>query len=306
MKTETPLLPRRLMLKMSSASLGASIIAPAAFSSAPENNPENKLTVSASDDQPMKLTGRVRQSVCRWCYAKIPMEEFARGVVNAGIKGIDLLPASEWEIARKYNLTPTMVSSAGTLPVGMNRKDLHEKFLKEFEENIPKAAAVGAPNVICFSGNRNGLSDGEGIENCAAILKRAAPIAEKHNITICMELLNSKVDHKDYQCDHTAWGVELVKAVNHPRFKLLYDIYHMQIMEGDVIRTIRDNFAHIAHYHTGGNPGRNEIDETQELYYPAIVRAIADLGFRGWMAHEFIPKRDPITSLRQAAKLCDV
>ncbi len=253
-----------------------------------------------------KLDGRLKQSVCRWCYNRIPLDDFAKAVSGMGIVGIDLIGPADWPTVKKYGLTPTMTAGAGTIPDGCNRPDLHDKLEKEFLENIPRAAANGVPNVITFSGNRKGMSDGEGIENCVAMLNRVKGAAEKHGVTICMELLNSKVDHKDYMCDHTAWGVEVVRRVNSPRVKLLYDIYHMQIMEGDVIRTIRDNFAHIAHFHTGGNPGRNELDDTQELNWRTIARAIADLGFKGYFAHEFVPKRDPLTSLREAVMLCNV
>lgn len=253
-----------------------------------------------------KIEGRLRQSVCRWCYNRIPLDEFAKAVSEMGIVGIDLIGPADWPTVKKYGLTPTMTSGAGNIIDGCNRPDLHDKLEKEFLENIPRAAASGVPNVITFSGNRKGMSDGEGIENCVAMLNRVKGAAEKHGVTICMELLNSKVDHKDYMCDHTAWGVEVVRRVNSPRVKLLYDIYHMQIMEGDVIRTIRDNFAHIAHFHTGGNPGRNELDDTQELNWRTIARAIADLGFKGYFAHEFVPKRDPLTSLREAVMLCNV
>jgi len=253
------------------------------------------------------LKGRLKQSVCRWCYNKIPLEDFAKAVSEMGLKGIDLLnnPA-DWPIVKKYGLIPTMTSGAGTIPDACNRKDLHDQLEKQFQENIPRAAEYGIPNVITFSGNRKGMSDGEGIENCVAMLNRVKALAEKHNVTICLELLNSKVDHKDYMCDHTAWGVEVIKRVNSPRVKLLYDIYHMQIMEGDIIRTIRQNIQHIAHFHTGGNPGRNEIDGTQELNYLPVMQAIADLGFTGYVAHEFVPKRDPLKSLREAVELCDV
>jgi hydroxypyruvate isomerase len=182
----------------------------------------------------------------------------------------------------------------------------HDKLVADATDMIPKAAAAGVPNIVCFSGNRRGMSDAEGIANCVTGLKRLAPLAEQHGVTLCLELLNSKVDHKDYQADHTAFGAAVVEGVASPRVKLLYDIYHMQIMEGDVIRTIRNNFQHIAHFHTGGVPGRNEIDETQELNYRRVMEVIADLGFTGYVAQEFIPKRDPLTSMRQAFEICNV
>jgi hydroxypyruvate isomerase len=199
-----------------------------------------------------------------------------------------------------------MANGPSTIPVGFNRPDQHDRLVAESERLLPLVAEAGLPNMIVFSGNRAGMADGEGLENCAVGLKRITPLAERLGVTVCMELLNSKIDHKDYMCDRTPWGAELVKRVGSPRFKLLYDIYHMQIMEGDVIRTIRENLPFIGHFHTGGVPGRNEIDDTQELTYRTICQAIADAGFAGFLAQEFIPKRDPLTSLREAAVLCDV
>jgi hydroxypyruvate isomerase len=253
-----------------------------------------------------QLKGRVKQSAARWCYNKIPIDDLAREAAAIGLKGIDLVSPNDWATVKKHGLVSTMVPGAGTIVEALNRKENHDRLEREFRENIPRAAAAGLPNVITFSGNRRGLSDGEGIENCVAGLNRVKALAEEHNVTICLELLNSKVDHKDYQCDHTAWGVEVVRRVNSPRVKLLYDIYHMQIMEGDVIRTIRENIQWIGHFHTGGVPGRHEIDQTQEIYYPAIIRAIVETGFSGYIAHEFVPARDPLKSLREAAQLCDL
>jgi hydroxypyruvate isomerase len=199
-----------------------------------------------------------------------------------------------------------MANGPATINVGFNRPNEHDRLVAESERLLPLVAAAGLPNMIVFSGNRGGMSDGEGLDNCAVGLKRITPLAEKLGVTVCMELLNSKIDHKDYMCDHTAWGAELVKRVGSPRFKLLYDIYHMQIMEGDVIRTIRDNYAAIGHFHTGGVPGRNELDAKQELQYPAIMRAIADLGYTGFVAQEFVPSRDPLTSLKEGYDVCNV
>jgi hydroxypyruvate isomerase len=253
-----------------------------------------------------KIGGRLKQSVCRWCYRNIPLEDLAKFASELGLKGIDLVGPADWPAIKKYGLIPTMTSGGGTIADACNRKDLHDKLEKDFQENIPRAAEHGVPNVITFSGNRKGMSDGEGLENTVAILNRVKGIAEKHNVTICMELLNSKVNHPDYMFDRTAWGVEVVKRVNSPRVKILYDIYHAQIMEGDIIRTIRDNIQHIAHFHTGGNPGRNELDDTQELNWRTIAKAIADLNFQGYFAHEFVPKREPLKSLREAAELCEV
>ena len=256
---------------------------------------------------PQKVGGRLKQSVCRWCYGKIPLDDFAKAVAEMGLKGIDLLTnPDDWPIAKKYGLVPTMVTGAGNIPDACNRKDLHDKLEKDFQINIPRAAENGVPNVITFSGNRKGMADGEGLENTVLMLNRVKGLAEKHGVTICLEFLNSKVNHKDYMFDHMGWGVEVMKRVNSPRVKILYDIYHAQIMDGDIIRTIRDNIQHIGHFHTGGNPGRNELDDTQELNWRTIAKAIADLNFQGYVAHEFVPLREPLKSLREAASLFDV
>jgi len=291
-------LSRRAMLLKTAGGLGAASLV--ALSDSSHANP---LWQEASG---AKLKGSLKQSACRWCYRDIPLENLAKAGAEIGLKGIDLLAPNDWPVVKKYGLIPTMVTGAGTIPDACNRKDLHDKLEKEFQTNIPRAAENGIPNVITFSGNRKGMSDGEGLENTVTILNRVKGIAEKHNVTICLELLNSKVNHKDYMFDHTAWGVEVIKRVNSPRVKILYDIYHAQIMEGDIVRTIRENIQHIAHFHTGGNPGRNEIDDTQELNWRTIAKAIADLNFQGYVAHEFVPKRDPLTSLREAALLFDV
>ena len=253
-------------------------------------------------------TGRLKQSVCRWCYAKIPLADFCRGVAELGLTAIDLLQPAEWEVAKAHGLTPSMGSGfAGTIANGLNNRANHDGIVKGLEENVPLAAKAGIPNVISFFGNvQPGMSEAEAIDNCVAGLNRARKVAEDHGVTICVELLNSKVNHPGYQGDRTAFGVAVVKAVGSPRVKLLYDIYHMQIMEGDVIATIRANLEHIAHFHTGGVPGRHELDDTQELNWIAVSRAIADTGFKGYLAHEFIPLRDPLTSLREAVVLCDV
>jgi hydroxypyruvate isomerase len=250
--------------------------------------------------------GRLKQSAARWCYSKIAMDDLCRQAAEIGLSGIDLVDEKDWPIARKYGLVPAMVSGAGTIPVAWNRKENHDKLEKDMRDNIAKAAAAKLPNVITFSGNRKGLADDEGRDNCVLGLNRVKKVAEDAGVTICLELLNSKVDHKDYQCDHTKWGVDMVKAVGSPRVKLLYDIYHMQIMEGDVIRTIRDNIQYIGHFHTGGVPGRHELDETQELQWRTIAQAIADLKFEGYFAHEFVPAKDPMASLKSAVTLCTV
>jgi hydroxypyruvate isomerase len=261
---------------------------------------------AASQVKPMDRKGRIKQSVCRWCYSKIPIEDFARECARLGLKSVDLAQPAEWPVIKKYNLIPTMIGGGTTIPDGFNRKENHEGIEQRFRESVRNAVEFGAPSIIVFSGNRKGMSDEEGLENCLIGLKKVMPMAEDKGLLVCMELLNSKVNHKDYMCDYTKWGVELAKRVGSPQFKLLYDIYHMQIMEGDVIRTLRDNAQYIGHLHTGGNPGRNEIDETQELNYKAITRASIEMGFTGYMAHEFIPKRDPLTSLAEAVELCDV
>ena len=252
-----------------------------------------------------------QHSVCRWPYRQLSVDELARMARELALDSVELLEPDEWPIARKHGLTCAM----GYAPVpdprtrltrGFNRVEHHAWLLPAYERAIPLAAASGIPNLICFSGNRDGQADEEGIEICARGLAALLPAAERHRVTICMELLNSKVDHAGYQCDRTPWGVALAKRVGSERFKLLYDIYHMQIMEGDVIRTIRDNHQYIAHYHTAGVPGRHEIDASQELNYPAIMRAIAETGFEGYVAQEFIPTRDPRSSLAEAVQICRV
>lgn len=257
---------------------------------------------------PTALKNNINHSVCQWCYGDIPLDKLCEAARGMGIKSIDLLKPEEWSVAQKYGLTCAMAYASGYgLTKGFSDVSIHGKLLQDYSVNIPRAAAEGLRNVICFSGNANGLSYEEGLENCAKGLEPVLKIAAANNITLCMELLNSKVDHKDYQCDHTEWGVKLCEKLGSPNFKLLYDIYHMQIMEGDVIATIRKHHQYIAHYHTGGVPGRNEIDETQELYYPAIMRAIVATGFKGFVAQEFVPKRpDKLASLKQGVGICDV
>src|SRR5690349_22264651 len=254
------------------------------------------------------LKGKVNHSVCRWCYNDIPLEDLCRAAKKIGLTSIELTGPDEWPVLKKYGLTSAMPNGAGMgIEKGFNDPRYHDDLVASFESVIPKAANAGLKQIICFSGNRNGLDDEKGIENCAIGLKRLMPLAEKHKVTVVMELLNSKVNHKDYQCDKTPWGAALVERVGSEYFKLLYDIYHMQIMEGDVIATIRKYHPYIAHYHTGGVPGRNEIDDTQELNYPAIMKAILETGFKGYVAQEFIPKRpDKIASLSQGVHICDV
>ncbi len=256
----------------------------------------------------MKLKGNIKHSACRWCYNKIPMEEFLENSKSIGLKGIDLLGPDEWQLAVDMGLTCSMTTGDKFgIEKGFNDPSLHEALHENYANLIPKAADLGLKNIICFSGNRNGLSDEAGLENCAKGLDPIVKLAQKHGVYIVMELLNSKVDHHDYQCDHTPWGAALCEKVGSDHFKLLYDIYHMQIMEGDVIATIRKYHKYINHYHTGGVPGRHEIDETQELNYPAIMKAIVETGYDGFVAQEFIPTwEDPLKALETGVKICDV
>jgi hydroxypyruvate isomerase len=274
------------------------------------------LTLDASDltasvteeDKPPAWKGRINHSVCRWCFNDIPIEEFCRAVKSLGIPAIDLVGPKDWPVLKQHGLYSSMCNGAEiNLIHGWNHTEYHETLIKNYTEMIPLVAKAGYRNLICFSGNRNGMDDETGLQNSVAGLQKILPLAEQHGVVIIMELLNSKVDHKDYMCDKSPWGVELCKRLGSENFKLLYDIYHMQIDEGDVIHTIRDHHAYFAHYHTAGVPGRHEIDDTQELYYPAIMRAIADTGFNGYVAQEFIPVQpDKLESLRKAVAICDV
>jgi hydroxypyruvate isomerase len=252
--------------------------------------------------------GRINHSVCKWCYPKIELEALAIAGKQFGLHSIELLEVKEIPVVQKHGLTCAMVSGIpGGITKGLNRVENHDTIAAWFADAAPKVMNLGCENIICFSGNRAGQGDEEGIKNCAAGLKRLLPIAEKNKVTIVMELLNSKVNHADYQCDNSKWGVALCEAVGSEHFKLLYDIYHMQIMEGDVIATIKKNHKWYAHYHTGGVPGRHEIDDTQELFYPAIMQAIVATGFKGHVAQEFIPARpDALASLKQGVGICDV
>jgi len=284
------LLTRRELLKSS--------LAGAAVSGIPS-------LASASDTAARK--GRIRQSVCRWCYSQIPLDQLAEYAANIGLRGIDLLQPDEYEIPRRYGLVCAMgYAGGGEIAEALNRVENHAAIEQAFRANIPRAAKAAVPNVITFSGNRGGLSDEDGARNTIAGLKRVKKIAEDHGVTICMELLNSKRDHPDYMCDHTAWGMRVMQEVNSPNVKLLFDLYHMQIMEGDLIETIRRNIQRIGHFHTGGVPGRHELDGTQEVQWDGVMRAIADTGFNGYVAHEFLPTVDPLVSLRRAVELCDV
>ena len=254
--------------------------------------------------------GKINHSACKWCYNGVPLDELCKRGKEIGLQALDLLTLDEVPTAQKYGLTCSMVHfdlKGYGIPKGFNRPENHKDLVEYYIDRIPKVAALGLKNFICFSGNRAGISEAQGMANCVVGLKQIMAVAEKHKVNIVMELLNSKVDHKDYQCDHTDWGVALTKAVGSENFGLLYDIYHMQIMEGDVIRNIRDNHQYIKHYHTGGVPGRNEIDDSQELYYPAIMKAIVETGFKGYTAQEFIPKNtDKLASLEKCVKICDI
>ena len=255
-----------------------------------------------------------RHSVCQWCYPTISLENLAHAAKRLGLASIELVHPADFPVLQRHGLVCAMVNApTGLTPQGLlvggiakawNQLEHHDTLVEIYERRIAETADAGFENLICSSGNREDLSDQQGLVNCAAGLRRILPSAERRHVTLCMELLNSKVDHPDYMCDHTAWGVELCQRIGSAHFKLLYDIYHMQIMEGDVIRTILENHACIAHYHTGGNPGRHEIDATQELNYPAIMRAIQATGFRGFVGQEFVPTGNPLTSLAAAVKTC--
>ncbi len=265
------------------------------------------LAVAAADGQTIQRKGRLKQSATMSCFKNMSLEQACREGARLGLKGIDLVGPKDWPTLKKYGLVPTMIPAAGHgLTDGINDKSRHAQIEPAFREMLDKTAAYGAPNLIALSGNRRGMSDEQGAENCAAFLSRVKAQAEDKGVTICLELLNSRVDHPDYQCDRTAWGVDVMKRVNSPRVKLLYDIYHMEIMEGDIIRTIRDNIQYIGHFHTAGNPGRHEIGADQELNYRPIAQAVVDAKFEGYFAHEYSPLRDPVKSLAEAIGICDV
>lgn len=303
-------LDRRRFLKQTSAA--AAVVTVAA-------SLENRLGAAdlAAWDAAQETGQRVNHSVCKWCYKGISLEDLCAAGKKFGLQSVELLQPSDMEVLKKHGMTCAIATAAkakaadgknvGGIPNGWNRKPYHDVLVDAFEKQIKDAHKVGIKNVICFSGNRGGMDDEEGMKNCAEGLKRMMPLCEKLGMTLTMELLNSKVNHKDYMCDHTEWGVGLCEMIGSDNFKLLYDIYHMQIMEGDVIATIKKHHKHISHYHTGGVPGRGEIDETQELYYPAIIKAILETGYSGFIGQEFIPKReDKIASLKQGVTICDV
>ncbi len=273
--------------------------------------------LQAEDDVAASVGGNVNHSVCKWCYSGISIEAICEAGKEFGLQSVELLQPEEIATVQKFDMTCAMVSNptvkaadgknVGGITLAWNRPQYHDALLAAYEVQIKKSIAAGVKNVICFSGNRDGMDDQQGMKNCAEGLKKLMPIAEKAGVTITMELLNSKVNHADYMCDHTQWGVGLCEEIGSDNFKLLYDIYHMQIMEGDVISTIRKHNQYISHYHTGGVPGRNEIDETQELYYPSIMKAIVETGYKGFVGQEFIPKRsDKLASLKQGVTICNV
>jgi hydroxypyruvate isomerase len=256
---------------------------------------------------PVQRKGRIKQSVSRWCYKETPLDQLCAYSAQIGLKAVDLLNPDEFEVPRRYGLICSMgYGGGGEIPNALNRVENHAKIEEAFRKTIPQAAKASVPNVITFSGNRAGMSDEEGAKNTITGLNRLKKIAEDNGVVICLELLNSKVNHKDYMCDHTAWGVQVMEGVNSPHVKLLYDIYHMQIMEGDLIATIQQNIQWLGHFHTGGVPGRHELDNTQEVQWDGVMRGIVATNFQGYVAHEFVPTRDPLTSLRQAVDLCDV
>ena len=265
-------------------------------------------TMNEKPAEESAIKNNIRQSVCRWCFQDMPLEQLCAAVKEMGIKGIDLVGPADWPTLKKHGLHSPMCNGAEiNLTDGFNDPQFHARLQKQYADMIPLVAKAGYTNLICFSGSRRGMSDEVGMANCVRGLQPLLALAAQHKVVLVMELLNSKINHPDYQCDRTSWGVALAKKLASENFKLLYDIYHMQIDEGDVIRTITDNHQYIAHYHTAGVPGRHEIDDTQELNYPAIMRAILATGFKGYVAQEFVPARaDKLASLRQAVQLCDV
>ena len=288
---------RRTLLKTLALSATA-IIAKPAISFATGTESKKKL----------KLKGNINHSVCRWTYSYLPLDELCNAVKKIGFHAIDLVGPKDWPVLKTHGIYSSMCNGAEiSLTKGWADKQYHATLIKNYSEHIELVAAAGYKNLICFSGSRNGMDDETGLKNCVEGLKQILPLAEKKGILLQMELLNSKVDHKDYMCDKSKWGVELCRQISSESFKLLYDIYHMQIDEGDVIRTIKNNYAYFGHYHTGGVPGRNEINENQELFYPAIIKAIKETGFKDYIAQEFIPAgKDKIASLKEAIKICDV
>lgn len=289
---------RRTLLKNLALSASAVAIAPAA-----------SIASCSSFINQNKLKGNINHSVSRWTYNYLTLDELCKAVKDIGFNAIDLVGPKDWPVLQQYGIYSSMCYTAGKndLYKGLNNPLYHDHLIKEYLEVIPIMAKAKYRNLICFTGTRSGMDDETGMENCMNALQKILPLAEKNGVTMVMELLNSKIDHKDYMCDHSAWGVELCKRVDSENFKLLYDIYHMQISEGDIIRTIKENHQYFAHYHTGGVPGRNEINDSQELHYPAIMKAIKETGYKGYVAQEFVPTRkNKIDSLKEAIRICDV
>ena len=295
---------RRDLMKFALTGIGGFAIQPTLFAQDAAKKPEYKL--EQKHLAPLKLKGNLKQSAARWCYNGVKIDDLCLAAKAMGLVGLDLVAKNDWETLKKHGLIATMVYGAGTIPNGWNRKENHDALVNEFKEAAAAAAPFGWKNFITFSGNRKGMPDGEATDNCVVGLNRIKSIADEFNINVNFELLNSKVNHKDYHFDHMPWGVEVMKRVNHPRIKILYDIYHAQIMDGDIIATIKNNFDLIGHFHTGGVPGRHELDDTQELNWRTVMKAISDLKYQGYIAHEFVPVRDPLTSLREAILLSDV
>ena len=289
---------RRTVIKNMALAASAVIAAPAA-SFASYNKTEKK----------SKLKGNINHSVSRWTFGYLSLDELCKAVKEIGFSAIDLVKPKDWPTLQQHGIYSSMCYTAGdnNLNKGLNNPVYHENLIKEYLETIPVMAKAGYKNLICFTGKREGMDDETGMKNCMDALKKILPLAEKNGVTMVMELLNSKIDHKDYMCNHVEWGAELCKRVSSENFKLLFDIYHMQIQEGDIIRNIRDHHQYIAHYHTGGIPGRHEINDTQELYYPAVMKAIVETGYKGYVAQEFVPTmKDKLDSLKEAIKICDV
>jgi hydroxypyruvate isomerase len=289
---------RRTLLKNLALSASAVAIAPGAT-----------MASCGSFENQNKLKGNINHSVSRWTYNYLTLDELCKAVKDIGFNAIDLVGPKDWPVLQQYGIYSSMCYTAGKndLYKGLNNPLYHDHLIKEYLEVIPIMAKAKYRNLICFTGTRSGMDDEKGMENCMNALQKILPLAEKNGVTMVMELLNSKIDHKDYMCDHSAWGVELCKRVGSENFKLLYDIYHMQISEGDIIRTIKENYQYFAHYHTGGVPGRNEINDSQELHYPAIMKAIKETGYKGYVAQEFVPTRkNKIDSLKEAIRICDV
>lgn len=292
---------RRTMIKTMAASagaIGAAAILPGFSKNLPKEEKEN-----------FSLKGNINHSVSRWTFNYLSLDELCTAVKEIGFSAIDLVGPKDWPTLQKHGIYSSMCYTAGdnNLYKGLNNPAYHEKLVKEYLETIPVMAKAGYKNLICFSGAANGLDDETGMKNCQAALEKILPLAEKNNVIMVMELLNSKIDHKDYQCNRVEWGAELCKRIGSENFKLLFDIYHMQIQEGDIIRNITDYHQYIAHYHTGGVPGRHEINDTQELFYPAVMRGIVATGFKGYVAQEFVPTYpDKLDSLKEAIRICDV